>query len=354
MSTGGRDLAIVLGAAILTVVGMDLLLQRVAPLLPHRMEAEDGIRSLERGNPETLLIGSSHGRSFVGIAAEVDRASGGRRQMVVVPVEYGKLSSYEWILEHRLRPLLEERDDQGALRRPALRRFVVVTEWWDACSLEEGLAFNVPARGFTFGDFVSDVLRRGLNAWNQNYLDERWAVLFSGSILFQDRGIGRIREGLRKGIGSASRNTASVDEAEQRRLQMWRSTVESGASDPRCHDGAERAALERMLDWARSRSLDTTLVLFPRKPATLTDKARATTLARFSEEMAALARQRGIRFVDYTYLPVIDDGDFMADFDHVTTAGNRKLADWALGRDLSFLLEPAAVPRAAGPVPTGP
>jgi hypothetical protein len=31
--------------------------------------------------------------------------------------------------------------------------------------------------------------------------------------------------------------------------------------------------------------------------------------------------------------------DFAADFDHLTAEGNRKLADWALAGDLSWLLQ---------------
>jgi hypothetical protein len=350
MSAGLRNLLLVAVATVATVVASDLLLQRISPLLPHRMEAGDGISSVERGDPEVLLIGSSHGRSFVGIASAVARASDGRRQMAVIPVEYGKLSSYEWILEHRLRPLLEEVGTGGRPRRQALRRFILVTEWWDACSPEGGLAFNVPARGFTIRDFASDVLRNGINAWNQNYVDDKWSQLFSGSILYQDRGVSRIRGALREWVG---RRPTSEAETEQKKLQQWQESVESGASDPRCHDGRERAALERILDWAQGRSLDTTLLLFTRKPATLTDRARATTLAAFSAEMASLAQRRGIRFVDYTVLPVIDDSDFMADFDHVTASGNQKLTEWALARDLAFLLQPANLQGAAA-APVGP
>ena len=354
MASGLRELALVVGAALVTVIATDLLLQRVAPVLPRRMEAGDGIRLLEDGDPETLLIGSSHGRSFLGIASSVAASSGAKRTMVSIPVEYGKISSYEWILDHRVRPLLEEVGADGQPRRKNLRRFILVTEWWDACSPEGGLAFNVPARGFTLREFFDDVLRNGINAWNQNYLDQRWSELFRRSILFQDRGVGRVFEGARLALGRSRQGAERrVSEGEQAKLRDWRRMVEEGANDPRCHDGSERAALERILDWAQGRSLDVTLLLFPRKPATLTDKARATTLASFSAEMSALARKRGIRFVDYTALPIIDDSDFMADFDHVTAVGNRKLAGWALARDLAFLLQPAN-PQGAVATPVGP
>ena len=353
MASGLRELALVVGAALVTVLGADLLLQRVAPVLPRRMEAADGIRLLENGDPETLLIGSSHGRSFLGIASSVAASSKAKRTMVSIPVEYGKISSYEWILDHRVRPLLDEVGPDGRPVRKNLRRLIVVTEWWDACSPEGGLAFNVPARGFVFSDFASDLFRHGLNPWNQNYIDEKIALLFQRSTLLQDRGVGRILQTFRERLGLRSSGEQLTAEKERTRLQEWRRTVEKGATDPRCHDGTERAALERILDWAQGRSLDVTLLLFPRKPATLTDKARATTLASFGAEMNALATKRGIRFVDYTVLPVIDDTDFMADFDHVTAAGNQKLANWALAHELAFLLEPAPPPGAAAS-PVGP
>jgi len=337
MLIGGRQGAWVAAAAMATIVAADVLLQRLCPLLPKRMEAEDGIAELHHSDPEVLLIGSSHGRSFVRMAAEVARRSGGARQMVVVPVEYGKLSSYEWILTNRLRPLLEERGPDGAPARRALRRFVLVTEWWDACAPEEELAFNVPARGFTFGHFVADFLRRGLEEWNQNYLDQRWRALLGGSLLVQDRGVGRIVEAARSRLGLKAAPSAGDD---PERVASWRAMVERGADDPRCHDGTERAALERILDWARSRSLDTTLLLFPRKPNTLTERARATTLRRFGEEMGQLAARRGLRFVDYTTSTPLLDSDFMADFDHLTVVGNEKLERWAFERELAFLLDP--------------
>jgi len=335
MSPGTRESVQVIAAAMATVLLAEALLKGVSPLLPGRMEAEDGIEQVRRGDPEILLIGSSHGRSFVRIAEVVERTSGGRRQMAVVPLEYGKTSSYEWLLNHRLRPLLEEATSDGRHARANLRRFVLVTEWWDACSPSTKLADNVPGRGFAIGDFVADVGRRGLNSWNQNYIDYKWNLLFRGSILVQDRGVGRIVGAAKAWLGRPS----YVEDAANR-LGVWQAMSEGGATDPLCHDGRERAALERILDWAHSRSLDVTIVLFPRKPETLTPKARATTIAAFSEEMRAFAERRGIRFVDYTTSTPIADEDFMSDFDHLNDAGNEKFTRWALEGELRFLLEP--------------
>jgi hypothetical protein len=340
MFPGGlRQIVLVVLATAVTVVASDLALQRICPLLPRRMEAADGIALVRDGDPETLVIGSSHGRSFVRIAEAVARASDGRRQLVPIPVEYGKQSTYEWILDHRLRPLLEERRPDGGLVRGRLRRLVLVTEWWDACSPETGLAFNVPARGYTAGDFLADAARRGLDGWNQNYLDQGWSALWRGSILVQDRGVGRLVDALRDALGR--RGGGDAAERYARNVATWRAMIEAGAADPRCHDGHERAALERILDWAQARGLDTTLLLFPRKPDTLTDRARRTTLAAYAQDVEALASRRGLRFVDATTSTPVTDADFMADFDHLNPAGNEKFERWALSGPLRFLLEPA-------------
>lgn len=50
--------------------------------------------------------------------------TGGRERMLAVPVEWGKLSSYRWVLENRLLPMFDERDNLGAPRRTALRQRV--------------------------------------------------------------------------------------------------------------------------------------------------------------------------------------------------------------------------------------
>ena len=103
-----RSVVLVVVSAVATVLLGEILLQRIAPVLPRRMEADDGIALLRAGDPETLLVGSSHARSFVGIAGRMNRESGGLRRLIPVPLEYGKISSYEWLLEHRVRMLPEK------------------------------------------------------------------------------------------------------------------------------------------------------------------------------------------------------------------------------------------------------
>jgi hypothetical protein len=85
------------------------------------------------------------------------------------------------------------------------------------------------------------------------------------------------------------------------------------------------------------------IVLYPRKPWTLTEKARSTTLASFSKMIARIAQVRGIRVHDWTVDSPIGDDDFLADFDHITEEGNRKLARWMLDGELSDLAAPISL-----------
>jgi hypothetical protein len=82
-----------------------------------------------------------------------------------------------------------------------------------------------------------------------------------------------------------------------------------------------------------------TILLWPRKPLTLSDQARATTLPRFAQLIRDFATPRHIQVIDLTTSSPMTDDDFMEDFDHINPAGNAKFATWALDHDLSFLQE---------------
>ena len=83
-----------------------------------------------------------------------------------------------------------------------------------------------------------------------------------------------------------------------------------------------------------------TILLWPRKPITLSDQARATTLPAFAQLMRKFAEPRHIRVIDLTTTTPIGDDDFMEDFDHINATGNAKFTAWALEHDLSFLATP--------------
>ena len=340
-SRGWRSLAIVALFAVVAIVGADLLAGRLAPPV-HRREVQDGIAELRVSDPDVLVLGSSHARTFAALAGPLAERTGGDQTLVAIPVEAGKLTSYQWVLEERLRPLLDERDPAGRLTRPSLSRFVLITEWWDSCRAERAWT-NLPSRAWTFRHFAADVWRNGITDYNRNYLQTRWSRLFWESALVQDRGQGRVLVAARErlGLGDAAREQSRV----QSLTAEWQRMVEDG---DRClGDAAQMRAMGEMLAWATARGLEATLVLFPRKPATLTDQAKASTLARFASLAGDVAAATGARFVDLTTKTPLRDDDFMADFDHVSLEGNRVFAEWSLAHDLRWLLEPAARPAVA-------
>lgn len=329
-----RSLASVALAAAATLVTIDFALQRLLPYPTPRKEVEDAVRQYERGDPTTLVIGSSHARTFDSIGALVERRYPDGDRIVAVPLEFGKFTGYEWVLTHRLLPLADERDASGALRRPALRRVILVTEWWDSCDTDDGQpAINIPARAWTLGDFLSDARRHGLTAFNRNYVRNRWHELWKSSLLMRDRGHELLIPLLRARVRPLPSSVVQAQYDAQ--VARWQAMVEAG--DGCLAAPAQMAALDSMLNEFARRKLDVTIVLYPRKPATLTDKAKATTLPHFAALMQAIADQRGIRFIDLTTTSPLRDDEFAEDFDHVTAEGNHRFSEWALDGDLRWL-----------------
>ena len=330
----------VAAAAVATVVGADALLHAVAPLKPL-VEVEDAVATYRDGDPTVLVLGSSHARTFLVVGEELARRTGGAERIVAVPVEMGKLTSYEWVLDHRLHPLMDERDASGRLVRPGLRRVIIVTEWWDSADPEDILTrSNIPARAWQIGDFLADARVNGLTPYNRNYVAYRWLRLTRESTLTQDRGHDGIVNGLKALVRPP--DPAALRADRERRLEGWRSMVERGATielaDP------QMAAFDRILEDLRQRGLEVTVLLYPRMPATLSETARQTTVKRFSDRMEVLARERGFRLADASTFPLITDDDFEDDFDHITADGNRKFTAWALDNGFSFLMRPLPAP----------
>jgi hypothetical protein len=109
-------------------------------------------------------------------------------------------------------------------------------------------------------------------------------------------------------------------------------------------------ALNDMLDEFGRRGLETTVLLYPRKPGTLTDAAKAGTLARFSATMGEIAARRGLRFIDLTTSSPLSDEEFAEDFDHLTGPGYQHFATWTLDGSLHWLTGAAdTAGPAAGP-----
>jgi len=313
---------------------IDRAFVHLAPVV-HRREVQEGITDFEKSNPEILVLGSSHGRTFHILGQELSRVSNGAHSLVSIPLEYGKLSAYAWLLDNRVVPLLDAPTEQGGRKRANLRRFIILTEWWDSCH-DKSAGWNLPSRAWTFRYFAADVIEHGMSSYNRNYLQSQWRRLFWNSALVQDRGF----DTLLRNVQSRLRHRPmglSADEYQQK-VATWQKMVENGVT---CLGSpAEMAGLSHLLQFGQQRTLDTTIVLFPRKPDTLTDEAKKTTLQSFREKVLQLAQPFGARVIDLTTSTPLESSDFMDDFDHVNAEGNKKFAKWALAGPMGFLLQP--------------
>ncbi len=319
-----------------SVIAADFALQRFSSV-HHLSEIEDALHTYAMSDPDVLVLGSSHARTFEVVNQELASRSRNGSRILSVPLEWGKLTGYEWVLQHRLRPLIEEKTPSGDLRRTRLRRFILVTEWWDSTISDEPI-WNLPSRAWTWTDFLQDFARNGLTDYNRNYLTTRWLRFAWDSVLAQDRGHGRIMADVkRRFVAEDPRIKEASFEFQTRK---WQTMTEEGAAA--IANSTEMDALDRILDYFQDRGIEVRIVLYPRKPGTLTEKAKETTLASFSQKIAKIAAVRGIRVHDWTLDSPIGDDDFLSDFDHITLEGNQKLARWMLDGELSDLANPVS------------
>lgn len=320
--------------ALLVVVGADLLLGRIVPPTVQT-EVYDAVDHYRGSDPTVLVLGSSHARTFDVVDEELRTRTGGLERILAVPVEWGKMTTYRFVLDERLRPFVEEKRG-GEPRRPSLRRFILVTEWWDSTPPDDGTrATNVPARAWGIKHFVAHVARNGMDDYNRNFLNAHWRRLFRHSSLVQDHGHDRIMPALIRLVRSGS-PSGHVKRYEER-VASWQRMLEGG--DERMLEHEQMQAFEEILDIALGWDLEVTVLLYPRMPATITETAERTTLARFADEIERRTDARGVRLVDFTTRTPLTDEHFAADFDHVTPDGNAMFAKWALDGELSFLLE---------------
>jgi hypothetical protein len=324
---------VIAAAALLTLAAVDLVVRRVAP--PRNLrEVQDAVKELEDGNPTALAIGSSHARTFAVLADSLATRSAGRERLLAVPVEWGKLSSYQWTLENRLLPLFDERDGDGDLRRGSLRRAIIVTEWWDSCAGADQPQ-NLPARAWAWQHYWDDLRRHGFSDYNSSFLSYRFSRLTRFSALMQDRGRTRFPTALREALvpGPAREETSGYRDL----MENWQLLVETG--DKCIGDQAQMASLVAMVDTLLARRLEVTVLLYPRMPSTLTPTARQTTLPRFVGMAQAALGGRNVRLIDLTDAAPLNDADFGEDFDHLLPEANSRFAGWALDGPFAFLLE---------------
>lgn len=184
----------------------------------------------------------------------------GKERMLAVPVEWGKYTSYDWVLQNRIRPLLEETDANGKLKRPSLKRAIIVTEWWDSTDLQFGPRnLNLPARAWAWRDFLPDLLENGLTPFNANYLNKVWLRWWHASALVQDRGHECIPDNIR--IAVKGRDVEAERNSYDRRIAGWREMVEGGVNQ--ICDEAQMQALDRLKTYLKRRGSDVIFLLYP-------------------------------------------------------------------------------------------
>ena len=305
------------------------------------------MRDLRAGDPDILVISSSHGRSFHVLGLEIAKRTNADLTLVSFPLEAGQIRPMEWVLRNRAAPLLDERDAAGNRVRTRLRHLVFGVTWWDSCRRGSAppVDHNIISRAWTLNDYLQDVAVHGLTESNRNFPRYQLQRLERFSRLDQVQGTDALQPLVDK-LSAAARN-AAPRLAQQRsqdspaavvppQLAKWRKDIETGQS---CLlFPSEREALERMEAFARERGLEFTVVLFPLMPETVTP-AGGLTLGRFAELMRRRGKELGYRVVDMTTLPILSDEDFMRDRDHLSVAGNEKFVDWALQHELAFLLD---------------
>ncbi len=318
------------------IVGALALLELAAQLAlspPARLrEVNDGIAAFAAQDPTVIVIGSSHARTFDSVAAHLSALTDGRERMVSIPLEYGKFTGYAWVVEHRLRPLIEAPDGSGARRHTSLHRAIIVTEWWDSCPVGDGPQLNLPARAWTFRDFVTNAAQNGLTPFNRAYLSARWADALSAVSLVQNRTRSWIPTAIREHWYPRARRDAYLAGA----TEEWKAMVEGGAH---CIGSEEQMhALDGMLDYFSSIDVAPVIVLYPRKPSTMTPLARHQTFAAFHALLSARMATRDVPVIDLTEGSNLGDDDFAIDIDHVTPRGNGRFAVWALHGPLQYLV----------------
>ncbi len=323
-----RNVAIVALFAVVAVAGLDIALARLSAYPRPRREVDDAISDMRQVNPTVLVIGSSHARTFDQVGAEVAKRTAGQQRIVAVPLEWGKLSSYEWLLNHRVWPELGDKS--------AVRHAILLTEWWDSCApgTAGGYVPNLPARAWTTIDFLEDVRQNGLNAYNRNFLQYHWSRLMRVSVLVRNRSQQMLLPLLRQRFRPVPADEVASDL--NQRNASWQRAMERGAQ---CiGDSTQMQSLRNILTSFQARGIDVTIILYPRKPGTISPLALSTTLSTFADEVRRIAEPYGAAVVDMTTTSPLTDADFADDFDHVTREGNEKYTDWALAGALSWLV----------------
>ncbi|NJN64510.1 MAG: hypothetical protein HC882_06250 [Acidobacteria bacterium] len=322
-------------AAISVIVLAEVAVARVVSI-PRLKHVYDAIPELEASNPDVLVLGSSHARSLEFTGREIERRTGGRVDVVSIPVEGGRLDAYLWVIENFVRELVDERDASGEKVRSRISQFILVTDYWDTCPNEsiDDLPPGIPGTGWSFRHFIEDVAKHGFTGRNRNYVRREWRRLFGVSEVAQDRHLAfdALKASLK---GETLEHSPEWHEAWMREWQQILQAKGECAGDP-----ARLPHYLELIDFALERGWETTVLVFPKLPETLTPTAMETTVASYQRLMESVRAARPqARYVDVMFAIPLERPDFTDDLDHLSESGNRIFTDWVLERDLAFLLD---------------
>ncbi len=334
MTTTWRTLAMLTAGIFIALVMMDFALGRMYQS-PAKLQVRDGLQALSRQTPNVLAVSSSHGRSFHVMGEHLERRSAGAVTMTAVPVEAGKIEAMEWVLRNRIDPLIT--DENGDIKHPLTHVLFGIT-WWDTCRIEPTteVAHNVVTHGWTYAHYFDSFRTDGATALNRNYVRNLWRYLFNNSSLVRTRFA--ISENFHRFTNFLQVVVTGAFPAEEHSatLERWRHDIEIGHE---CYlSDQDMRALDRFIDYTDRHKLDLTVVLFPLKPDTITEKGLNNTIATFATAMLDYAESKNFNVVDMT-LGVVPDENFMLDFDHVNSTGNDQWSEHALANELDFLLK---------------
>jgi len=269
MKTSWRSISLLAVGIVAAIVFADVVMGSIYNISAKR-QVRGGLSDLST-IPEVLVVSSSHGRSFHYIGHRLAERTDGRVNLVAVPLEAGKVDAMEWVLHNRIKPLIT--DNVGMTKEPLSHVMFGIT-WWDTCQEEvpTQTAHNIVTHGWTYSHYFSDVARSGATELNRNFVRNFWRHSFSRSALVRTRfaiseNYNRFTNFLR-----ALLLGKFPDDEYEATLARWHSDIDNGYQ---CFlSPVHMAALDRFVDWTRQNKLDLTLVLFPLKPATITEEGK--------------------------------------------------------------------------------
>ncbi len=326
-----RAVVILLCGFLVALFCADIVLGRFYDA-PAKRQVRNGIHELSRV-PDILVVSSSHGRSFHVLGDVLREQTDGLVDLIAIPLEAGKVHAMEWLLHHRLKPLIL--DNEQKLKKPLTHMMFGIT-WWDTCriSTPTETALNIVTHGWTTADYFKDVASEGATELNRNYVRNLWRHLFDHSALVKTRfaiseNFNRFTNFMRVMIRGQM-----PDDEYQQTLSRWHDDIENGYQ---CFlSDMDMQALDRFVEFTAQQNIDLTIVLFPLKPDTITPAGQKNTIEPFAAAMKEYGREHSVRVLDMTS-GLLQDADFMLDLDHVNAQGNIKWAEHALDNELSFL-----------------